>query len=336
MHNGVCSAQGRLAAVVLTLGVDDSFKNVVADLLAQGMAPTRICVVHNRVAAAEPPAEPGHADIQVIELARNLGYSGGMNAGLSKQMAGDAEWIWVLTQDVVLRPHALATLASAAAGAHGYGALGPTLYDRATGGVFSRGGVITRSCDFVHALSELPADADASAGGHVVAPCDWVDGACLLLRVKALATVGLFDERFHSYCEDVDICRRLKQAGWSVGTVNDSEAAQSVGQSRRPGAYAYLITRNTLECRHRSHGKRAVAQGTAKRLWLVGSSIKQMIAARHNVDERYRHWAIASGTCCGILAYFARRWGPPPTWLPGRGDLRPPTQVAERNQDERA
>jgi hypothetical protein len=45
---------------------------------------------------------------------------------------------------------------------------------------------------------------------------DWVLGACVMFRMAALRAVGLFDEGFRLYCEDIDICYRLWKSGWSV------------------------------------------------------------------------------------------------------------------------
>jgi hypothetical protein len=52
--------------------------------------------------------------------------------------------------------------------------------------------------------------------GDEPGPVDWVMGAALVLRREALAEVGLFDEEFFLYSEEVDLQFRLRQAGWEV------------------------------------------------------------------------------------------------------------------------
>ncbi len=47
-------------------------------------------------------------------------------------------------------------------------------------------------------------------------PVDWVAGTCLMVRRRALEEVGLLDERFFLYFEDVDWGLRFRQAGWHV------------------------------------------------------------------------------------------------------------------------
>lgn len=47
-------------------------------------------------------------------------------------------------------------------------------------------------------------------------PCDWTSGSFMLIRREALESAGLLDERFFFYSEEVDLCLRVKRAGWEI------------------------------------------------------------------------------------------------------------------------
>jgi hypothetical protein len=55
---------------------------------------------------------------------------------------------------------------------------------------------------------------------HDVA-CDWTSGSFMLIRREALQSAGLMDERFFLYCEETDLCLRIKQAGWEIRHLPD-------------------------------------------------------------------------------------------------------------------
>jgi hypothetical protein len=55
-----------------------------------------------------------------------------------------------------------------------------------------------------------------TASGEEVQQVDWLVGACLLVRREAYEQVGGLDEGFFMYSEELDWCRRVKQAGWQV------------------------------------------------------------------------------------------------------------------------
>ena len=46
--------------------------------------------------------------------------------------------------------------------------------------------------------------------------CDWTSGSFMLARWEALQSAGFMDERFFLYCEETDLCLRIKQAGWEI------------------------------------------------------------------------------------------------------------------------
>ena len=47
-------------------------------------------------------------------------------------------------------------------------------------------------------------------------PCDWASFAAICIRAEAIEAVGLMDEGYFMYFEDVEYCRRAKQSGWSL------------------------------------------------------------------------------------------------------------------------
>jgi GT2 family glycosyltransferase len=60
---------------------------------------------------------------------------------------------------------------------------------------------------------------------------DWLVGACLCVRARAVADVGLFDERFFLYSEELDWCRRFRAAGWRIVYVPAAEVRHIEGAS---------------------------------------------------------------------------------------------------------
>jgi len=60
---------------------------------------------------------------------------------------------------------------------------------------------------------------------------DWVSGASMMLRRDTLEQVGLLDEGYFTYFEDMDLCKRIHQAGWGVWYVPQSQVIHLEGAS---------------------------------------------------------------------------------------------------------
>jgi len=60
---------------------------------------------------------------------------------------------------------------------------------------------------------------------------DWVNGACMLVRGEILTQVGLLDETFFMYSEELDWCRRIKQAGWEIAYLPSAVVVHHEAQS---------------------------------------------------------------------------------------------------------
>jgi GT2 family glycosyltransferase len=93
-------------------------------------------------------------------------------------------------------------------------------------------------------------------------------GGCLAVRKKVLASTGAFDERFFMYCEDVDLSRRILEAGWKLYYLSEAEILHLGGgaSSRVPGRFSVLMMCESFSKLMRKHhgplgsiGYRAVA-----------------------------------------------------------------------------
>lgn len=77
--------------------------------------------------------------------------------------------------------------------------------------------------------------------GETPFPIDHPLGACLILRREALDQVGPLDEGYFIYVEEVDLCYRLKQAGWAVYHVPAARVVHYSGQSTRQMAERMFV-----------------------------------------------------------------------------------------------
>lgn len=62
---------------------------------------------------------------------------------------------------------------------------------------------------------------------------DWVNAAFLLLPRRVYARLGGFDEGYHMYCEDVDLCLRLQGAGWRMVRAGDARVIHGAQRASR-------------------------------------------------------------------------------------------------------
>ncbi|MEK6591043.1 MAG: glycosyltransferase family 2 protein [Nitrospinota bacterium] len=60
---------------------------------------------------------------------------------------------------------------------------------------------------------------------------DWVTGSCMMIRRNALVDIGLLDEKFFMYFEDVDLCCRIREKGWKIKYTPSAKVIHVGGRS---------------------------------------------------------------------------------------------------------
>jgi len=161
--------------------------------------------------------------IPLIETGRNLGFAGGMNAGIRRALEQKVDFIWLLNNDTEPRPEALTALVRKATSHPRFGAVGSVLrYAHEPGTVQAWGG--GRVNCWIGRASHATTPQEDEWFDYIVA-------ASMLLPRCALEDVGLLDESFFLYWEDGDLSLRLRARGWKLGVAADSTVLHKEGAS---------------------------------------------------------------------------------------------------------
>jgi len=157
------------------------------------------------------------------------------------------------------------------------------------------------------------------------AQVDWVPGAFTILRPSALRRIGYFDPAFFLYYEEVDLCRRFKQAGIAVWYWPDIEVVHIGGESSRQltsldfsSRAAQIVLwrmRSTLLYYRKHHGARVHLARAMEQLLYLGIILRNRWSRKPHSAERVRHHR----TMMGLMNQAWRdtrggRISPPSPW----------------------
>jgi GT2 family glycosyltransferase len=151
-------------------------------------------------------------DVRVIAQAERAGFGANHNTVIR---ATTGRYVYVLNEDTTAGDWGFETLTSYLDAHARVAALGPRL-------VYPDGRLQDSAWRFptplvsTLSLPTLGRLGVTQSRGDAPRPVDWVMGAAVLLRREALEEVGLFDEDFFLYSEEVDLQARLHRAGWEV------------------------------------------------------------------------------------------------------------------------
>jgi hypothetical protein len=196
---------------------------------------------------------------QVIALDRNRGFAAGNNAGIR---ASRGELVLLLNSDTVVPPGAIDRLVDRLAAHPEAAAAGPRLVDGTGRAELSFGRMISplgelrqKAIGAAYAAGFGPATAWVERATRRERFVDWVSGACLLVRRADAEAVGLLDERFFLYTEDVDFCASLRARGRRILFTPEAEVVHLRGRSRAtaPGAMDAAYRRSHIAFYEKHH-----------------------------------------------------------------------------------
>jgi N-acetylglucosaminyl-diphospho-decaprenol L-rhamnosyltransferase len=174
--------------------------------------------------------------VRVIVNTVNRGYAGGNNDGIA---AAAGRHVLILNPDTLVLGNALPAMVAYADAHPQVGALGPQLLNPDGSVQSSRRRFPTLATALFEStwLQSLAPRGVLSRyylldrSDNATQEVDWLVGACLLVRREVIQQIGRLDERFFMYSEELDWCRRIRQAGWQIVYLPAAQVVHYIGKS---------------------------------------------------------------------------------------------------------
>jgi GT2 family glycosyltransferase len=166
--------------------------------------------------------------VRVVEMGRNAGFAAANNAGIR---ATSGALVLLLNSDTIVRAGAIDALVGRLEAVPDAAVAGPRIVDAIGEAELTFGRMISP-------LAELRQKRLAARRDWIERETrreqfvDWVSGACLLVQRADAEAVGLLDERFFLYTEDVDFCAAIRARGRRVLFTPAAEIVHLRGRSR--------------------------------------------------------------------------------------------------------
>jgi GT2 family glycosyltransferase len=243
--------------------------------------------------------------VSVIENGHNLGFAAGSNRGVDHLVRSGIDYVLLLNDDATCAPDLLHRLVELAEAEPDIGVLGPTIYYADSPGttIWSAGGLVDQLGHARHLGVNERGDGPPPPAREV----DYVTGCALLIRRDAVEKIGLLDERFFAYWEEVEWCTRARAAGFRVVHLPTARVWHGLKQEDRETsrAYQYLMTRNRLLYLECAGAGRATIMRAG--LEILRTALSWTVRPRHRAMRPY-----VGSLLHAVCDFVLRRFGPPP------------------------
>ena len=236
-----------ITSVIVVAADSGPLLMAAVDAVLASSAPVEVVLVDNASTDGEPArvrsAHGQDARLHVQRQDRNIGFGPACNRGAAAAR-GDA--LVFLNPDCTLEADAIASLRRIADGNPSIGLLGvevlspggqPARGNRRRDPTLWRASMTLTGLDHFEArwpaLAGIEMRARRSGATAAVEDVEAVSGACLFLPRRVFGEVGGFDEAYFLHVEDLDLCRRVRDAGYRVAIAHDVHAVHAQGSSSR-------------------------------------------------------------------------------------------------------
>lgn len=191
-------------------------------------------------------------DIEYITAGRNTGFAGGNNLGAEKAISAGCEYIFFLNNDTIIESSCIEQLLTSLENEPRAAAASPIIFFWEGDRVKKRVQEFGSSADFnSYTIKKHFEGADYSLSSQNIpesAKADVLPGAAMMVKTDVLKRTGLWEESYFAYGDEIDLARRIKEAGY-ICLVNKNAVIwhnHKWNKENKQGYYFeyYLIQRN--------------------------------------------------------------------------------------------
>jgi GT2 family glycosyltransferase len=173
----------------------------------------------------------GFPEITLIQSSTNAGFAGGNNLGIRKALESGYNYFMLLNNDTVVAPDFLHVMMSQFEKSPILGVVQPLIYwmkDRNQ--IWNAGGKWNPTLGRAISLLELK---NEKKGGSRIQKIDWATGCCMLIKRETILQVGLLNEQFFAYFEDVEWSLRVREKGFEIALAPKAFIYHEAGASSK-------------------------------------------------------------------------------------------------------
>jgi GT2 family glycosyltransferase len=216
----------QVAIVIVSYNTREDLSRCLDSLHASPPAATyEIVVVDNGSTDGSADTVRKFPNVRLIESGANVGFARANNVGIRATMSVN---LLLLNSDTIVPAGAIDRLLAELDANPDVAVVGPRIVDGQGRAELSFGRMMGPFNEFRQKrLGRGPVDELTRRRGYP----DWVSAACLLVRRADAEAVGLFDERYFMYTEDIDLCAAIRARGRKVLFAPDIEIVHLRGRS---------------------------------------------------------------------------------------------------------
>jgi GT2 family glycosyltransferase len=240
-----------IAIIVVNWKKYDLTFECIDSVLASSLENFKIILIDNEFQKNKLSRYSTNKKIKVIQNEKNDGFAKANNQGIIYALEKKYDYILLLNNDTIIRMDLIEKLVESSQ-SNNLSIIQPLILNRNGDKIWNGGGTINK---YLGTFNTNLKDQNFTPNLIFNLEIDWFTGCCCFFNAQVFRDVGLFDENFFAYYEDVDYSLRLKSKGYVIGLLTNtylfhygsmsSKSQNSFGGKLSPYVH-YLAVRNHI------------------------------------------------------------------------------------------